>query len=60
MRGMLFEVVGIVSATNNKNTVIDRNIVTPRDTFSPDSTGRIKDSTIVDVKNIAGITRLNK
>ena len=40
--GKLSEEAGIDSETNNRNTARDRRTVTPRDTFSPDSTGSRK------------------
>ena len=42
MMGKLSEEGGMDSETTSRNTAIDSSTVTFRETFSPDSTGRIK------------------
>ena len=51
---------GMVSATNNRNTVNDRSTVIPRLIFSPDSGGRKNVNIATSDRNIVGITRLNR
>lgn len=58
--GTASEVAGMVSATMFKNTVRDRRIVTPRDSFSPESGGRVKPNTAIDAIRTQGTIKLKK
>lgn len=59
-RGTASEVAGIVSATILRNTVSDSRIVTPRDSFSPESGGNVKPSTAIEAINTHGTIKLKK
>lgn len=59
-RGTASEVAGIVSATIFRNTVRDKRMVTPRDSFSPESGGKVNPRTAMLAIRTHGTIRLKK
>lgn len=58
--GTASEVAGIVSATMLRNTVRDSKMVTPSDSFSPESGGSVKPKTAMEAIRTQGTIRLKK
>lgn len=58
--GTASDVAGIVSATMLRKTVSDKRIVTPSDSFSPESGGRVKPSTAMEAIRTHGTIKLKK
>lgn len=58
--GTASDVAGIVSATMLRNTVSDKRIVTPKDSFSPESGGNVNPSTAIEAISTHGTIRLKK
>lgn len=58
--GTASDVAGIVSATIFKNTVSDSSMVTPSDSFSPESGGNVNPKTAMDAIKTHGTIRLKK
>lgn len=59
-KGTASEVAGIVSATMLRNTVSDRRIVTPSESFSPESGGNVNPSTAIEAIRTHGTIKLKK
>ena len=53
-------VAGMASATTCENTVRESRIVTPSDSFSPESGGSVKPSTAMEAMRMQGTIRLKK
>lgn len=59
-RGTASEVAGMVSATMFRKTVSDSRMVTPSDSFSPESGGNVKPRTAIEAISTQGTIRLKK
>lgn len=58
--GTASDVAGIVSATMFRNTVSDSKMVTPKESFSPESGGNVNPKTAIEAINTHGTIRLKK